>query len=92
MPAVWSPESTKPTPPASFFIAPSPVSPNWPRASSHSTDGYMRLSMSASRLPRSQWTGRVGSMSFTAAIAWRKQSPWPVSLPIDHIVTDGLLR
>ena len=31
-------------------------------------------------------------MRRTAAIAWRKQSPWPVSLPMDHNVTDTLLR
>ena len=94
LPAVW-PEIAKPSPPASAArepAAPGVRSPSLPRFSSHSTDGYMHESMSASALPRSQWTGRVGSRPFTAAIAWRKQSPCPVSLPIDHIVTDGLLR
>ena len=48
--------------------------------------------MSTSALPRSQWIGRVGSAARTAAAALRKQSPWPVSLPSDQMVTETLLR
>ena len=67
-------------------------SPARPRASSHSTAGYMLESTSASGLPRSQWRGRVGSSLFVSARAFLKQSPCPVSLPSDHIVTQALLR
>ena len=68
------------------------LSPSWPRPSSHSTEGYMVESTSASMLPRSQWIGRVGSSCLTAAIVSMKPGPWPVSLPIDQSVTAGWLR
>ena len=73
-------------------MAPFLALPSLPRFSSHSTDGYMFESTSASALPRSQWTRRVASSAWTALIAFRKPSPWPVSLPIDHMKIDAWLR
>ena len=62
-----------------IISSPGALSPSLPRSSSHSTVGYMRLSTSASGLPRSQCIGRDGSSAFTCAIAFVKQTPCPVS-------------
>ena len=93
LPAVC-PLIAKPSPPPSPWMEAFPFStlPSLPRFSSHSTDGYMVESTSASALPRSQWRRRVASSARTSFSASRKPSPWPVSLPIDHMKIAAWLR
>ena len=70
LPALFE-EAAKPSPSDSPFIVALDdfSSPSLPRCSTHSTDGYIVESTSASTFPRSQWMMRVGSISRTFAIA-----------------------
>ena len=92
----WEP----PAPPVSVPKAkpePKPVSdevPLWepPAPPVSAPEARPHPEPAAAAVPRSQWIGRLGSSVRTTSIAWRKQSPWPVSLPSDQSVTDGWSR